>query len=67
MVTSWRKFKRILNKALQDDMFANRPNKQKAECRLADNLKTIKPNDVFVIDIAKLQEDNLALRYIHFR
>jgi len=60
MVTSWRKFKRILNKALQDDMFANRPNKQKAECRLADQLKTIKPNDVFVIDIAKLQEDKQA-------
>jgi hypothetical protein len=44
MVTSWRKFKRIPNKALQDDMFANCPNKQKAECRLADQLKTIKPN-----------------------
>jgi DNA helicase HerA-like ATPase len=60
MVTSWRKFKRILNKALQDDMFANRPNKQKAECRLADQLKTIKPNNVFVIDIAKLQEGKQA-------
>jgi DNA helicase HerA-like ATPase len=60
MVTSWRKFKRVLNKALQDDMFAHRPNKQKAECRLADKLKTIKPNDVYVIDIAKLQEDKQA-------
>ena len=60
MVTSWKKFKRILNKALQDDMFANRPNKLKAECRLADQLKTIKSNDVYVIDIAKLQEDKQA-------
>jgi DNA helicase HerA-like ATPase len=60
MVTSWRKFKRILNKALQDDMFANRPNKDKAECRLADQLKSIKPNDVFVIDVAKMQEDKQA-------
>jgi hypothetical protein len=60
MVTSWKKFKRILNKALQDDMFANRPNKQKAECRLADELKSIKPNNVYVIDIAKMQEDKQA-------
>ncbi len=60
MVTSWRKFKRILVKALQDDMFANRPNKHKSECRLADELKAIKPNDAFVIDIAKLQEDKQA-------
>jgi len=57
MVTSWRKFKRILNKALQDDMFAQRTDRQKAECRLADQLKTVKPNDVYVIDIAKLHED----------
>jgi len=60
MVTSWRKFKRILNKALQDDMFAQRSDRQKAECRLADELKTIKLNDVYVIDIAKLQEDKQA-------
>jgi hypothetical protein len=60
MVTSWRKFKRILNKALLDDMFAQRADRQKAECRLADELKSIKPNDVYVIDIAKLQEDKQA-------
>ncbi len=60
-VLSWRKFKRIINKATKnDEMFANRPNVQKGECRLADALKHIKPNDVCVIDIAKLPEDKQA-------
>ena len=60
-VLSWRKFKRIINKATKnDDMFANRPNKNKSECRLADELKHISCNDVHVIDIAKLPEDKQA-------
>lgn len=60
-VLSWRKFKRIINKALKNDcMFANRVNINKSECRLADKLKHIKPNDVYVIDIAKLPEDKQA-------
>ena len=53
-VLSWRKFKRIINKALKnDDMFANRPDPSRGECRLADELKHIRPNSVQVIDIAK--------------
>jgi len=59
-VLSWRKFKRVFRKAIQDDMFANRVERQNSECRLGDALKTIKPNDVFVIDIAKLPEDKQA-------
>ena len=60
-VLSWRKFKRIINKAIKnDDMFANRADASKGECRLADELKHIKPNDVQVIDIAKLPEDKQA-------
>ena len=60
-VLSWRKFKRIINKATKnDDMFANRPNQSKSECRLADELKHISSNDVHVIDIAKLPEDKQA-------
>ena len=60
-VLSWRKFKRIINKALKnDDMFANRPDPSRGECRLADELKHIKPNTVHVIDIAKLPEDKQA-------
>ncbi|ABZ83247.1 conserved hypothetical protein [Heliomicrobium modesticaldum Ice1] len=60
-VLSWRKFKRIINKATKnDDMFANRPDPSKHECRLADELKKIRENEVYVIDIAKLPEDKQA-------
>lgn len=60
-VLSWRKFKRIINKATKnDDMFANRPDAGKHECRLADALKHISNNDVCVIDVAKLPEDKQA-------
>ena len=60
-VLSWRKFKRIINKAISnDDMFATRANPKKSECRLADKLKHIGSNDVCVIDIAKLPEDKQA-------
>ena len=60
-VLSWRKFKRIINKAIRnDDMFANRADYSKNECRLAESIKHIKNNDVFVIDVAKLPEDKQA-------
>ncbi|NDO20376.1 ATP-binding protein [Lachnospiraceae bacterium MD329] len=60
-VLSWRKFKRIINKATKnDDMFANRPDLSNCECRLADDLKHISNNDVYVIDVAKLPEDKQA-------
>jgi DNA helicase HerA-like ATPase len=59
-VLSWRKFKRIVRKAIQDDMFGNRVVTEHNECRLADEIKHIKSNDVFVIDIAKLPEDKQA-------
>jgi hypothetical protein len=59
-VLSWRKFKRVVRKAIQDDMFANAVNSSKAECRLADELKQIRKNEVRVIDIAKLPEDKQA-------
>lgn len=59
-ILSWRKFKRIIKKALNDDMFATRPDETRHECRLADAIMKIRPNDVFVIDIAKLPEDKQA-------
>lgn len=59
-VLSWRKFKRVIRKALQDDMFANRVSDNGAECRLADELKQIRKNEVYVVDIAKLPEDKQA-------
>ena len=60
-VLSWRKFKRIVKKALRnDDMFANRIVEDRHECRLGEDLKHIKANDVCVVDIAKLPEDKQA-------
>lgn len=60
-VLSWRKFKRIVNKAIKnDDMFANRVMSEQSECRLANELKHIRKNEVYVIDIAKLPEDKQA-------
>jgi DNA helicase HerA-like ATPase len=59
-VLSWRKFKRIVRKAIQDDMFAQRVDTSKGECRLADEIKHIGNNDAYVIDIAKLPEDKQA-------
>lgn len=60
-VLSWRKFKRIVNKAIRnDDMFANRVAAEKGECRLTDEIRGIQGNDVYVIDIAKLSEDKQA-------
>ena len=59
-VLSWRKFKRVFRKAIQDEMFAQRVEDRKHECRLGEALRTIKANDVYVIDIAKLPEDKQA-------
>jgi len=59
-VLSWRKFKRVVRKSIQDDMFANAVIESKAECRISNELKQIRSNDVFVIDIAKLPEDKQA-------
>lgn len=60
-VLSWRKFKRIVNKAIKnDEMFGQRVVAEQSECRLADELKHIKKNEVHVIDIAKLPEDKQA-------
>ena len=59
-VLSWRKFKRVFRKAIQDEMFAQRVEVSKHECRLGEALRIIKPNDVYVIDIAKLPEDKQA-------
>lgn len=60
-VLSWRKFKRLINKAIKnDEMFGQRTIAEKRECRLAEELKKIRADDVYVIDIAKLSEDKQA-------
>ena len=60
-VLSWRKFKRIINKAIKNDaMFVRRTVEKNFECRLEDELKNISAGSVSVIDIAKLATDKQA-------
>ena len=56
-VSSWRKFYRIMKKSLSHPIFSKRIVSQKSELRLRDKLFGIQKNDVFVIDIAKLDQD----------
>lgn len=57
-VLSWRKFYRIFRKTIEKTtIFANSYNKQKKETRLQESIKGINKNDVFVVDIAKLDEE----------
>lgn len=58
-VMSWRKFKRIIRKAIENnDMFPNEVNPALNETRLEDEIKHIKRNDVYVVDIAQ-QDENM--------
>ncbi|MCD8221070.1 MAG: ATP-binding protein [Clostridiales bacterium] len=61
-IASWRKFYRIVNKAISDKtaIFARGINESRGETRLGDALRYIKRNEVHVIDIAKLSEDKQA-------
>lgn len=57
-VASWRKFSRIIRKAINHDIFrTKRIVPEKNEVRLREKLKWIKKNDIYVIDIAKLDQD----------
>jgi hypothetical protein len=57
-VSSWRKFYRIFNKALnKSSLFQTSLNEAKKEVQLSAAIKNIKPNDTFVVDIAKLDEE----------
>lgn len=56
-VNSWRKFKRIISKSLSHAMFSKRVVPEKNETRLREAIRNIQKNDVYVIDIAKLDQD----------
>jgi len=58
-VLSWRKFYRIFSKTYERNrgLFANCIDPDKKEVRLSEAIAKIKPNECFVIDIAKLDED----------
>lgn len=56
-VASWRKFKRIIKKTIHNNpIFSQRASEQDREVRLQDSIKSIKKNEIQVIDIAKLDE-----------
>ena len=60
-VLSWRKFKRIVNKAIKNDrMFVTRTNYNEGQCRLEEELQKISAGSFNVIDIAKLGGDKQA-------
>lgn len=58
-VLSWRKFNRLLNKILKrnSELFSNSRDESNHEIRLKESILQINKNDVFVIDIAKLDEE----------
>lgn len=55
-IASWRKFKRIISKSTKNPIFSQRTVEEKNETRIQDSIMDIKKNDVYVIDIAKLEE-----------
>ena len=56
-VASWRKFKRVITKALNNSIFSQRVVPESNEVRLKKSITNIKKNDIHVIDIAKLDQD----------
>lgn len=65
-VQSWRKFYRHLHLYLDSSKaFVDGINTGNYECRLANELVEIKPNDVFVIDVAKEAESMQAFVFGH--
>ncbi len=60
-VTSWRKFKRVVRKALTNPLFSKRVVVESNEIRLREHIADkIQKNDVCVVDIAKLDENMQA-------
>lgn len=59
-VMSWRKFKRVIAKALNNSIFSQRVVPKKSEVRLRDAITNISKNEMHVVDIAKLDQDSQA-------
>ena len=56
-IASWRKFLRLIRKSIKHDIFQScLGTKPKRQCRLREHIYNIKSNEVYVIDIAKLDE-----------
>ena len=59
-VMSWRKFSRVISKALNNPIFSNRVVEEKNEVRLREEIVNIEKNEIQVIDIARLDQDTQA-------
>lgn len=64
-VQSWRKFRRLLKKSINNTIFveSKSTDEKRSQCYLSDEIKDIKSNEVMVVDIAKLDEQ---LQYLVF-
>lgn len=63
-IASWRKFKRLIRKSVKNDIFqTNAGNKEKRQERLRNKIHNINSGEVFVVDIARLNEQ---LQYFVF-
>jgi uncharacterized protein len=62
-VLSWRKFNRHFNRILEKStIFHDNLNESKGEVRLQEAIMKINKNDVFVIDVAKLDEETQGFK-----
>jgi DNA helicase HerA-like ATPase len=59
-VLSWRKFTRMIKKSIKNNSLFSNVSIEKKEVRIADKIADIQKNDVYVIDIAKLNSDMQA-------
>jgi uncharacterized protein len=59
-VQSWRRFSRLVKKSIKDNPLFGQVSERYREVRIANKIAEIKTNEVFVIDIAKLNTDMQA-------
>lgn len=59
-VVSWRKFTRLIKKSVHNNPLFNDLDEVNGEVRIADKISGIQKNDVYVVDIAKLDSDMQA-------
>lgn len=59
-LSSWKKFKRIISKALSDKVFSDVLDDLHGEVDLSQSIRDIYPNEVKVVDIAKLDDKTQA-------
>lgn len=59
-VVSWRKFYRLVKKSIHNNPLFNDINEGNGEVRIAEQIKKIQKNNVYVIDIARLDSDMQA-------